>query len=292
MQVTVIGGGAVGTLLAEAATATGHDVTVCVRTRVDALAVERDGAIHEVRVGIVAEPVGPVADVVFVAVKATSLASTAPYLAARCGPKTLTVLAQNGLDHVARIAPHLPAGAGPSTGALAYLAAEARRPGLVRHTYGSLLVVDSTHADLVAAAVRGGLRVRSSEDMVTESWRKLLANLVANPITAIAGRRVDVAGPGLGELSLRILEEAATVARAEGAQLDDDEVARVLEGLGRLGVTGSSMLYDRRAGRPMEHHHLTGEVVRRAAHHGLPVPANATLLALLDALEERDQAEE
>lgn len=47
----------------------------------------------------------------------------------------------------------------------------------------------------------------------------------------------------------------------------------------------SSMLYDRLAGQPLEHQHLTGEVVRRADAHGIPVPLNAAMLALLEALD-------
>ena len=45
------------------------------------------------------------------------------------------------------------------------------------------------------------------------------------------------------------------------------------------------MLYDRLAGQPLEHQHLTGEVVRRANALGIPVPLNAALLALLEALD-------
>lgn len=287
MRVTVVGAGAVGALVAEAAAAAGHDVTVCVRTPIDALDIERDGDVHPVRAVFVSEPVGPPDDIVFVTVKATDTASTEPFLAARCGPSTLTVVVQNGLDQASRIAPYLPAGAGPAVTALAYVAAERRRPGLVRHTYGNLLMVPEDHADSIGDAVRGGLRVRGTDDMASAAWRKLLANLVANPITAIARRRVDVVGtPELAALSRAILTEAVAVARADGALFDDDEVDRVLEGIGRLGATGSSMLYDRLAGRPMEHRFLTGEVVRRAAGYGIPVPVNATLLALLDVLDE------
>jgi 2-dehydropantoate 2-reductase len=46
------------------------------------------------------------------------------------------------------------------------------------------------------------------------------------------------------------------------------------------------MLYDRLAGRPLEHQYLTGEVVRRAETHGIQVPLNAAILALLDALDQ------
>ena len=79
--------------------------------------------------------------------------------------------------------------------------------------------------------------------------------------------------------------------RAEGASLSDEDVAAVLAGTSRYGDrTGSSMLYDRLAGQPLEHRYLTGEVVRRAERHGIPVPLNAAVLALLDALD-RGRAE-
>jgi 2-dehydropantoate 2-reductase len=48
---------------------------------------------------------------------------------------------------------------------------------------------------------------------------------------------------------------------------------------------GTSMLYDRLAGRPMEHDYMTGAVVRAAGQHGIDVPLNKAVLALLSALE-------
>lgn len=89
------------------------------------------------------------------------------------------------------------------------------------------------------------------------------------------------------EVARNILAEAAAVGRAEGARLSDEEVEQVIEGTARFGAeTGSSMLYDRLAGRPMEHQYLTGEIVRRGARHGIAVPVNAALLALLDAVDQ------
>ena len=49
--------------------------------------------------------------------------------------------------------------------------------------------------------------------------------------------------------------------------------------------TGSSMLFDRLAGRPLEHQGLTGAVVRAADRHGIDVPLNRAILALLEGLD-------
>ena len=102
-------------------------------------------------------------------------------------------------------------------------------------------------------------------------------------------RRIDVMDdPGIAELARGLLVEAVEVARAEGAALGGEDVEAVLAGTGQYGPrTGSSMLYDRLAGLPLEHQYLTGEVVRRAETHGIPVPLNSAILALLDAVDRR-----
>jgi 2-dehydropantoate 2-reductase len=45
------------------------------------------------------------------------------------------------------------------------------------------------------------------------------------------------------------------------------------------------MLFDRLAGRPLEHQGLTGAVVRAAERHGIDVPLNRAILALLEGLD-------
>jgi 2-dehydropantoate 2-reductase len=173
--------------------------------------------------------------------------------------------------------------------ALAYIGAERVAPGRTRHFAGNLLVVPEDVAGLVSQAVTaGGLDVRGTDDVLSAQWRKLFGNLVANPITALTERRLDVMhGPGMVDLARGLLDEALTVARAEGASLGPDDVESTVAGVTRYSErTGSSMLYDRMAGRPLEHQFLTGEVVRRAATHGIAVPLNAAILALLSGLDE------
>jgi 2-dehydropantoate 2-reductase len=286
VRVAVIGAGAIGAVVAAAAADAGHDVVLCVRTPIDSLQVETDAGSTTVRADIVTIASGPLADVVFVAVKAIDVASTQPHLAKLCGPRTLTVAIQNGLDQAERVLPYLPEECGPTASAIAYMASELVSPGRVKHIGGNTLVVPEAYAQTVIHALGTGVDVRGSTDMVTASWEKLLGNLVANPITSLTLRHMDVmTSPGVPELARSILTEAVTVAMAEGARLDDNQVDVVMKRLGRFGPeTGNSMLYDRMAGRPTEHQFLTGEVVRRGTKHGIPVPVNTALLALLEAL--------
>jgi 2-dehydropantoate 2-reductase len=291
MKIAVIGAGAVGGVVAGAAAASGHDVVVCVRTPIDVLTIAREGRETTVDAAFVTSAEGPPADIVFVTVKATDTPSIAQHLLALCDTETLTVVVQNGVDQGARVLSLLPPGAGPAIGANAYVAAHRTGAGRIHHISGDLLIVPADHASRVAAGVEGGLRVRGSHDMVTETWRKMLANLVGNPLTAITMRQMDVLqSPGMPDVVRAVLGEAIAVAQAEGAALDDRDLEVIAAGVAKYGAeTGSSMLYDRRDGRPMEHQFLTGEVVRRGAAHRIATPVNTTILALLDAVEHEGQ---
>jgi 2-dehydropantoate 2-reductase len=289
MHVAVIGAGAIGTVLAAAATDSGHQVTVCARTPIDVLVLERDGTDRTLPVSIVTDPADPAltrADVVWVSTKVADTASAAPWLIRLCGAGTLVAAAQNGLDHESRLAPFVPSEW--VVPALAYLAAERLGPGRVVHLAGGRVVVPAGRAETrLTEAIGAGLIVRGVQDMRTATWRKLLGNLIANPITTLTLRRIAVMEePGIEDLARGLLVEAVEVGRAEGARIGDEDVSAVLAGTAQYGArTGSSMLYDRLAGRPLEHQYLTGEVVRRAEIHGIPVPLNAAILALLEALD-------
>ncbi|MGW1892340.1 ketopantoate reductase family protein [Streptomyces sp. NPDC002004] len=50
--------------------------------------------------------------------------------------------------------------------------------------------------------------------------------------------------------------------------------------------SGSSMLWDRLAGRPLEYDARNGAVVRAGARLGIPTPHNETATALLEAISE------
>src|SRR5580704_3114785 len=73
------------------------------------------------------------------------------------------------------------------------------------------------------------LRIVFSDDFLTLAWRKLLINAVANPITALTLQRQAVLRrPDIQHLCKAVLDEAAAVARADGARLAEDEAARTM----------------------------------------------------------------
>ena len=287
--IAIIGGGAIGGFLAAHLSLAGRRPTLCVRSPIEELILESGGATHRVPLAIATEPsrVGP-ADIVLLTTKAQDTPGAAPWLAALCRQGTILVVVQNGIEHAARVMTY--AAGATILPALAYAGAERVGPGHVRHHTGSALVVPKGEAGAKIAALFAGspVAVKEDEDFLTASWAKLLGNLAANPLTALTLRRMEVfTDAGARALALTLLEEAVAVGRACGAKLAEDQAQRTLRELsGYSPAGGSSMLYDRLARRPLEHDYLTGAVVRAADAHGIAVPSNRTVLALLAALSD------
>jgi 2-dehydropantoate 2-reductase len=129
------------------------------------------------------------------------------------------------------------------------------------------------------------LRVLASSDFKTLVWRKLLINAVANPVSALTLQRNAVFHrEDVRALCLALLEEAAAVGRADGAQLAADEPEQSIARLQAIPPdAGSSMYFDRLAGRPLEIDALTGAVVEAAERHRVPTPLLRMLLTLARA---------
>ena len=283
--VAVVGAGAVGITLATGLAEAGHSITVCGGKPLEQITLVEDGEprSHSVSWARTADEVGAVPWVVL-ATKIHQTDAVAPWLRGICDARTCVIIAQNGVNHGERVPPELRAGAAP---ALVYVNAERTAHGTVnlRRT-GRELVLPDNQAGRRAAGLFADSWVRAElePDFPTAAWRKMLTNAIANPITALTHRRLEVLRePAAARLCADLLHETAAVGRAEGADLTDDllqETLRWIQGV-PAGST-SSMLQDRLAGRPLEYAGLTGTVVRLAEWHGIPVPASRTLLALLE----------
>lgn len=287
-RVAVVGGGAIGGYVSALAHDAGHDVTLCVRTPFDELVIEKDGDARTVPVTIVTDPAGlePV-DWLILAVKAQDTPATEPWLAQLAGPDTTVVIAQNGVNHVERVEPLAPRST--LLPVLIYFTIEPVARGHLRHSVGNRIVVPDNDdgrrfADLLEPA---GVEFVFEPDLVTAAWRKFLGNVLANPVTALTMRRSEVfRDEPIQRLSEVVLTEAIAVGRAEGAQFADDELATTLELFRNVPPqNGTSMLFDRTAGRPLEHEAITGVLVAAGRRHGIPTPANDVIYALIGALD-------
>jgi 2-dehydropantoate 2-reductase len=293
-SVAVVGVGSVGGFFAAHAVAAGHDVTLCVRTRFDELVVESIGDVFRSRPRIVVEPAeAPQPEWVLLATKAHQTEGARDWLRAFDRAGTRIVVIQNGVEHRDRLRPLVAEAEIVPT--VVYCGAEAIAPGHIVHRRNGFLIVEDGAAARGLTEMYEGTRasIRATSDWTSAAWRKLCANVVANGITAITGERSTVMRrPDIQRLGRELVRECAAVARAEGAHLDDDIAEQVASQLaGSPEASGTSMLYDRLAGRPLEHDAIYGAVVRAGIRHGIPTPLSETMAALLSAVSDASRAD-
>jgi 2-dehydropantoate 2-reductase len=292
VTVAVIGLGSIGGVATGCLTALGrYEVIACVRKPLDELKLDQPGGSIEVPLRALIDPAqAEPADWVLLCTKTYQTEAAAPWLKRLCTPTTRVAVLQNGVDHVARVAPL--ANGATVIPVIVYYNGERLAPDHVRLRQGA-------SSDFVVANDEGGrafahlfagtpLRVELGDDFVTIAWRKLLINAIASPITALTMQRQAVLRrDDMKELELALLAEAITVGRAEGAKLTDDEGRRSLATLFTFaGELGTSMYFDRLAGRKIEVEALTGAIVAAGARHGIATPLNRALLTLLRAIND------
>jgi 2-dehydropantoate 2-reductase len=292
MKIAVVGLGSIGAAAAGCLAAAGrHDVVACMRTPIGHLTLDAPDGTVELKLRVVTDPAQatPV-DWVLLCTKTHQTESAAPWLSQLCTPRTRVAVLQNGIGHAARVAP-LANGAAVMP-VIVYYNGERLAPDRVRLRQGSdqdLAVADDSDGRAFVQLLDGTpLRIFVSGNFATLIWRKLLINAVANPITTLTLQRQAVLRrPDVQELCHGILNEAVAVARAEGVDLADDEPKRAMETLFTFsGELGTSMYFDRVAGRKLEVEALTGAIVAAGERHDIAMPLNRALLTLLRAIND------
>jgi 2-dehydropantoate 2-reductase len=290
--IAVVGLGSIGGAIAATLQQAGrHDVLVCTRKPIACLDLEYAGGSTSVPLRALTDAgaATPV-DWVLLCTKAHQTASAAPWLSALCNPSTRVAVLQNGIDHAARIAPFANRAVPVST--VVYYNGERLGQDRVRLSHVAdhdLAVAAGAEGRSFAELLQGTpLRVLLSDDLPTLAWRKLLLNVVANPITALTLQRQAVLRrPDVHALCLAILEEAVVVAKRDGARLAPDEPDRIMATLFSFPPhVGTSMYFDRLAGKDLEIDALTGAIVRAGERLGIPTPLNSAVLALLRAVSD------
>ena len=285
-QVAMVGPGSVGLFFAAHLAAAGHDVVACARRPFDRYLVESETHPVDTEATVLTDPAayngGPL-PWVFVAVKAHQTEGAAGWLDRLCGPETRVVVAQNGIEHD-RVVPFV--NGATVIPAVVYCGAELVEPGHVTHHQSAHLVVaDGPDADALVELFADALpEIRPTDDFATPLWMKLSLNVMANGLTALTRRAQKVfAEPGIERAAIRLLHETFAVGRAEGADLDNSLAEKIVAGVVKRGVPGTSMYYDTSAGRPTEHDAIHGAALRAAERHGIDTPSIALVHALLDA---------
>ena len=281
-RVLVAGVGAIGGWLLARLTEGGADVTGWARgetyERLEAgepLVLRSKDGDWSGPVRVVERPDGPY-DFTFVCTKSTATADAA----ARLTAAGVVVSVQNGVDN-----PEMLAAAGGwdrVVPTVVYCGCNRVDPVTVRHTSNGYLVLSDVEVGRWLAT--HGVRTELVDDVAPRQWMKLAGNVVQNSLTALLDSLQGPVRdhPALQRVQRDLCEEVARVGAACGVPLAADFVDQVLAGLQRLPVhNGTSMLWDRRAGRALEVDALTGAIVERAAAHGFDVPVTRTVDALV-----------
>lgn len=295
-KIAVVGLGGIGGVAAACLSLSSeNDVIVCARGQIDTLTFDHHDESTQIQLKTLTDPnLAEPVDWVILCTKAQDVASAAPWLEKLCTAETTIAVLQNGIAHEERVGPYARGAA--VLPAIVYYNGERLAPDHVRlrHISGhDLLVPASSGAESFAALFAGTpIDVGISADFITYQWRKLLVNVIANPITALTRQRLGVfQRSDIQDLSLGILREAVSVGRAEGAQLRENEAESILETfLGYPAEAGTSMYFDCLAGRPLEIEALNGAVVAAARRHDIPTPLNGAMLTLLKAVSDANAA--
>jgi len=133
-----------------------------------------------------------------------------------------------------------------------------------------------------------GFLVEFAEDFKAQQWKKLFANAVINPITALIRENNGIVlSEHLEGVVEKIVGECVAVAEKEGHQFDELEVLEFVRSVASTTAANtSSMLQDVLRGRRTEIDAINGYVLDCAKKHNLVAPANETLYKLVKSIED------
>lgn len=284
--IALLGPGAIGTTIAAALHEAGRTPQLCGRTAHPQLILRHDEGEVVVPGPVMTDPaaIDRPFDLVFVAVKTTQIADSARWLARLCDENSVVCALQNGVEQQALLQPWIN-GADVLPAVVWFPAQREPDASVWLRAAPRLTLPDLPQAQRVVEALSGTrCTVALSTDFVSIAWRKLLQNAVAG-LMVLANRRAGMfARADISTLALSYLRECAEVARAQGAELDDDVPQTILEVFQRAPADlGTSILADRQANRPLEWEIRNGVIQRYGRAHGIATPISDVLVPLLAA---------
>jgi 2-dehydropantoate 2-reductase len=264
----------------------GHPQLLCTRRAMSGLSVDTPSGLVNVHANFITDPSKAFeVDWVLVATKAYDVAGAAKWLDPLCSNGAPVAVLQNGVEHQERFSPYVPME--KILPVMVDCPAERQGPDRVRQRGVMHLKVpdNALGRDFVKLFAGTPADATTVPDFKSVVWRKLCFNS-AGVLSALVLQPAGVVrGEALGDVALQIIRECAAVARAEGANLEEN-VADLVLAAQRAAPPDSvnSMLADRQAGRPVEIDARNGVIVRLGRKHGIATPANSMAVALMEAM--------
>ena len=285
-RIAIVGVGAIGGVTAALLQHAGHKLLLCTRRAMSELSVDTPDGPVKVQETFVSDPSEMFeVDWVIVSTKAYDVAGAAKWLEKLCSNSAPVAVLQNGVEHRERFAPYIPME--QILPVMVDCPAERQAADRVRQRGVMHLKVPESALgrDFVKLFAGTPADATTVPDFLSVVWRKLCFNS-AGVLSALVLQPAGVVrGEAVGDVALQIIRECAAVARAEGADLEEN-VADVVLAAQRAAPADSvnSMLADRQAGRPVEIDARNGMIVRLGRKHGIVTPANTMAVALMEAM--------
>lgn len=297
MKITVVGAGAMGSLLG-ALLSKVHAVTLIGRPA-HAATIRTRGLRIDGQASFTAQVDArdkvdglPPPDLVLLTVKAHDTKAALAAMTPLIGPNTILVTAQNGLGNWEAAQQAYPRN--PVLAASVTYGAFLKEAGSVQWNGTGEIVIggrvpDAMHVRAAVSAFEAaGLQVKASENVQGTLWLKAIINTSINPLTAIhrvANGRL-LSDPSLLAQMRAACKEAESVAIAEGVSLGTNEVWPLVENVARMTASNrSSMLQSIERGQRTEIDAITGEILATARRHGISCPTNTALFGAVKKLE-------
>lgn len=317
IKITVVGGGAIGGIVAARLARAGVAVNLLARgPHLDA--IQRNGLTvaegddqYVVNVNATDQPRTLGAqDLLFICLKGPALIQAAQSLAPLVNDRTHIVSAMNGVPwwflnafggrlEGQRLESVDPAGVVSSalppsqvSGCVVHLSSSIAAPGVIKKGNGNQLIVGPAATgvtDQAAHAIEllrlAQFDVSTSNQIRSDIWAKLWGNMTMNPISALTRSTADVIldDPLTAQLVVSIMEEARRIGEEIGIELNMTAEARNAQ-TRKLGAFKTSMLQDVEAGRQLEIEAILGAPHELAAKAGIPVPFLSVLYGLAGQL--------
>ena len=286
MRHGVLGVGGVGGLLGACLARAGRDVVLLMRpetlARYDGLLHVESVVVGDFAVDVpAATDLGRAVDVLWVSPKATHLESALERAPVELLDHAVVIPLLNGVDHVELLRGRY--GERVLPGAI-YVESERVDVGRIHQKSAFVQVALAPHprAEAICREVDdAGLACAVGPSEAHVLWQKLsaLAPIALTTTAARAPISGVVSDPQWRARLDGCVREVASVAAAEGVEVDPDAL---LERYEQLGDLRSSMQKDREAGLPLELDAIGGAVLRGAHRHGLDAPATRELVDLID----------
>lgn len=298
-SIAIIGSGAIGGFYGAVLARAGLDVRFLMRADLPAVRARGLRVVapfgefrieHPTAAATTAE-LGPV-DLVIVAWKTTANHQLAQVLPPLLHARTVVLTLQNGLGAEEAVA----AVVGPerTCGGLCFVGINRTEPGvIVNPVEGAVTVGEFGRPaggrlqEIVSLFKQAGIRIRATDNLAEERWKKLVWNVPFNGLTIVAGGVTTdriLADERMRRLSRELMSEVLQGAAALGFAIPESYADFQMSRTPPLGAYKPSSLLDWQAGRELEVESIWGEPVRRAAAAGCSLPRMEMLYALLRAL--------